>query len=1200
MNYKKYLLFTISIVFFSIVFGGNIYSYVISDIDITDDITNATPSSIAYTVSGTLADTEGIIDYLLPLKISSSLVSDFDFNADVSGTSFTAYFYVDLNAEIPSYDLQYTNRPIIPSETIDTITIEDNNSQGFSDSIEIDAINPIIGTFTITSLGTTSNNYYRGDVNLVASGYSDVDSYLSKYIAYIVTSSNISNYSSSYTKRIQKDTNISPINLGIGTGLVDGNYYVLLDTQDAAGNNGSSQNVIDTNKLLLIDNTKPSITSFNLGTLTDGNTYYVDSNTFIINIVISESGSGIDTLQAATKMVITLPDTTTVVKDYNLTNLGFYHSQTGTWTDSNIYRIAIDVNDLVDNNLSIDFNIIIDTNAPTTPSKPTLTRAVDDNITIASWGASTDSGSGLLEYRVYRSTSTFTSYTNQTLICSVLPTATKSCLDSTDKSMDTTYYYGVAAVDKAGNLSSIDTNSISTGPSLSFEIDDDNTYTNKTNPIFTINTSSDVNAIRFSCNASTFTSWIEITDNTDFNYTQFNITSGNGCSTTNETKTIYIEARSEDSPYTITRKSNTIKYDSIAPDIPSLIVVTNQSTGNIYLSWSDSEDNNSGLSHYRVYYSTTSTVSLTSTNEIAEDNYFSYNPNEDINVYFKITSVDNAGNESSLSSLVVGTSKRFGPSFTIILSPVNDVNGIHYLKSGLVHIRAISDEDLSGVGQIKIKIGTSSYVSVPASTQLREISGDYNITTSGIGVIQISGRNLSSELATDEFDFTSDVNLPIFDFNYSITQSTLYELSISNYSSDIYRVEYLFNDVDQLCLIEKNGLADYNCDFNTVNYSDGNHAVKALVYDNALNITSKEIAIIIDNVNEIIYQREQLIAKINLDIDTINSRLETYSQLLIEVSPEVAEKLEQANKKITDAEALVGVDEIAVNENYTQANNLLTEILAVLPQETIIKTRTITKVYDLNSGIDFSASTYDANVIKDTNSLYSSVSISVDRNFTIVEINAQKYYLVVLEFKNSSSQDQIITFVEEIPKELASTISDLIFSDKVNVLDSDPLINYSITVPANSSKIVRYNKKSPITDFDMLTKFEGINFKYPVVLSGNLTTDKIKFVQSGVQSKFLVTIGIIVLILIVILFLVWFIVSKSKNKIPELGKPSVQSEIYGVLGNSTIEQPDSTNLNKSNESTDSSSESKIVVDDKFQSNYDYILDAVKRSNRDNK
>ncbi|GEM_PF-941960 len=1199
MNYKMYL-FTILFVLLSLNFGGNVSAYIISDLNIIDDITNAVPSSIAYTVSGTLSDTEGIIDYLLPLKISSSIVSNFDFNAIVSGTNFTAYFYIDLNANQASYDVQYPTRPIIPSVTLDTITVQDNNAQSVSDTLQVESINPVIGTFTISSLGTTSNNYYRGDVNLVASNYSDSDSYLSKYIAYIVTLSNLSSYSSSYTKRVQKDTNISPINLAIGTGLVDGNYYVILDTEDAAGNNGAYQAVIDTNNLLLIDNTKPSVSSFNLGTLYDRNTYYVDSNNFLINIVISENGSGIDSLQAATKMVITLPDNTTVTKDYNLTNLGFYHSQSGTWTDSNIYKIALDVNDIVDNNLSIDFNIIIDTNGPTTPTKPILTRAVDDNITISSWGTSTDSGSGLLEYRIYRSTSTFTNYTNQTLICTILPTATKSCLDSTEKSMDTTYYYGVAAVDKAENLSLIDVNSVSTGPSLSFDIDDDNTYTNKATPKFTITTSSDVNALRFSCNASTFSSWIEITDNTDFEYTQFNITSGNGCTTNNETKTIYIEARSEDSPYTITRQSNTIKYDSIAPAIPSLIVANSLTSGVINLNWGDSTDNNSGLSHYKVYYSTSSTVGATSTYEIAEDSSYSYNPNADVNIYFKISSVDNAGNESALSAVVIGTSRRFGPSFSITISPVNDVNEISYVKSGLLHIVATSDEDLSGVGTIKVKIGVGSYSYLVTSTQNRTISGDYNVLTSGIGIIEVTGKNQNNESATDTFDFTADSNIPVFDFNYILQANGGYNLSVSNYSTDIYRVQYLLDGTEELCLKEVSTIVDYDCDFNSMDYTDGTHVLSALVYDSALNVGLKEVSITIDNVNEVLFEREQLVTKINADIDTINSRLEVYAQLLIEVEALISEKLTLANSKIRDAETLIGVDEIASNEAYNQANNLLAEIMLALPTETIIKTKTIHTVYDLNSGINYEASTYDANTIIDTNKLYSAGSITVDRNFTIIEIQSQKYYLILLDFKNSSSQDINITFIEEIPKEFAQTISDLIFSDKVNVLDTDPLVNYSITIPAGGSKIIRYNKKSPVTDFDMVTKFDTITFKSPVILSGNLTVDNIKFTQSGVQNKLLINIAIIVLILIIILFLVWLIVSKSKTKTPELGKPTVQSEIYNVLGNSTVEQPSNSDPVKKSTETTNPNVSNIVTEDKFQSNYDFILDAVKRSNRDNK
>jgi len=1190
---KKNLIFVIVLVLF---FGINVHAYTINTFNIVESITNAENIDTAYTVSGTLTDITGITDSLIPLRISSSEASNFDFNADVSGTNFAGNFYIDLNALTPAYHSTYPKRPIMVSAGIDTITVTDNNGQSKSDTLIVENIKPNIGTITITALGTNNGTFYRGDVNLSASGYTDADSYISKYIAYIVTSSNIASYSSAYTKKVQTDSNASSINLAIGTGLADGNYYVVLDARDAAGNVGATQSVIDTNKVLNIDNTKPSVYSFNLGTLTDKNIYYVDSNTFVINVVISESGSGIDDSPVATKMVITLPDSTTVTKDYNLTNLGFYHSQTGTWSDANVYQVALDVNDLVDNNLSIDFNIRIDSIGPTTPTKPSLTRTVDDNVTISTWGTATDSGSGLYGYNVYRSTSSFTSYTSETLICTVLASATKSCIDSTEKLMDTRYYYGVVAVDKAGNLSAVDANSISTGPSLSFDIDDDNAYTNDSTPKFTITTSSDVNALRFSCNASSFTSWIEISDNSDFEYTQFNITSGYGCTTTNGTKRIYIEARSEDSPYTITRKSETIKYDSIAPSVPSTIVATSLTNGSIKLTWSPSTDNNSGVNYYKIYYSDRSGVTTSSSYLTTEYEQYTFSPNADKNYYFKLSAVDYVNNESTLSTEIIGTAERIGPSFTISVSPVNVDNNINYVKAGTILIDAISDEDLVGTGIIKIKIGTGSYVTILAITTAEKITGDYNVTTSGTGIIEITGRNSNNESATDSFNFVADANVPVVDVNSSDVNG-IYTIIPIELSSDVFRVQYLIDDTDELCLIDSNSV-DFSCDFNSFGYIDGNHVISVLAYDKALNIGRAEITIEFDNVNEVMVERAELLSAINTNLDNINFKLEIYEGLLIPINSDVNTKLNSVYEKITSAKAMVGTNEIYANELYNQANNLLLEIIDILPSQSTIKLKNLVNKYTPELTNELYLLTSDTNLITDTNILYGQGVITVDRNFLVLEINSQKYYSVALEFKNSSANPITITFIEEIPKELATTVKDLIFTDQIEVLVDDPKIMHTLIIPAKGSITLKYNKKNPVTEFDVITKFDQISFKSPVILSGVVSSENLTVDSSLIKNKLLMYVTIFVLVIIVLLILVWILISANKRKQQGIAKPTAKEEIYNSLGKKNLGD-DIAFVNKDvNKGMGDPIESKVGSDDTFQSNYDFILDAVKRSNRD--
>ncbi len=276
----------------------------------------------------------------------------------------------------------------------------------------------------------------------------------------------------------------------------------------------------------------------------------------------------------------------------------------------------------------------------------------------------------------------------------------------------------------------------------------------------------------------------------------------------------------------------------------------------------------------------------------------------------------------------------------------------------------------------------------------------------------------------------------------------------------------------------------------------------------------------------------------------------------------------------------------------------------MLPKQSTIKLKTISSKYDSNSSIDVTLSTNDANTITNTTKLYETAAITVDRNFLIMDVSSQKYYSVSLEFKNSSANPITITFIEEIPKEFASDIRDLIFADKVEVLVTDPVIKHTITIPAKGSTIVRYNKKDPITELDVITKFELINFKSPVILSGEVASNKLIIVSSTIKQKLFTYIGIFVISLLLLLIITWLVVSANKKK-PELGKPTAKDEIYNTLGKgdfeklSKLKDNPSTN-NKINEGMGNPTASKVAVDDKFQSNYDFILDAVKRSNRDKK
>ena len=1190
---KEKIIFILLFVF--LIFGLNqVSAYSINTFEIDQIYGGLNSSSFSVTIE--VDSAVGLSQ--IPLTINSTKqVTDINFSAVLdSGNTFKAFFYLDFVASSSSTEFGW---PKIIVTSPDTVTVKSIDYPSKSDTLIVDGVNPTIGTFTIEALGTNYNNYYSSDVNLNLSGFSDSQTYINNYIVYLVTPSNLETFKTNYVLKKVTDTNSSEINLNLNSTIADGSYYLLIDAVDASSNTGLETTIKSNKVSISLDNTPPTVSNFNLGTLVDNSIYYVSSGNFNITIGFEDLFSGININNPPTSITVKTPDDIILITntDYNSSVNGFYVPISSSYISGDVYKVSFKVSDYVDNNISYDFNVSIDGVGPTTPTAPTLVRSVDNNITISSWGTATDIGSGLKEYRVYRSTSDFTSYSNQSLICTVSSEETKTCVDTSSKSDNTQYYYGVVAADKSNNLSQVVTSNIKTGPKLEINIDVSEDYTNNPTPDIDLTLGSDVNLVRFSCNGSSFTSWIEV-NKTTFTYSEFNIISGNGCTSTSELKEIFVEAKSEDSPYTITRKSDSVKYDGTPPTTPTNVTVSPLQKGGLKLNWSESDDTYSGVKGYRVYYSTTPGVTTENQYYYASQNNYSFNPNKNQTYYIKILAIDNAENQSTLSSEVSGDTKRFGPTFIFSLNPSNLIDGINYVGLGLVYFKVASDEALSKTPVVKIKLNSSSQETISPTYSNLITSFEYNFINDGNVEIEITGINNAGESSTDTLNLVVDASPPTFELDYNIFNETIIKFNLKNYSPDLYKVQYLLNEITEICVIEDSN-NDFSCDLDTNSYDDGDYNISVIGYDYALNNSSIEINFNIDNVNELEVERNNLISQVNLNVDLISSSIKLYESLLININESVSEKLVTAKAKITSAQGLIDENNLSASiDLYNEANNLLLEIISLLPKQSIIKNKSFTYFFDANKSINISTYTSDLNVIKDTNNLYYENALIVDRNFIVQEIDSVKYFSVSLEFKNPSNKDITITFIEDVPKEFANKVSDLIFSEDVNVLDPDPVVYTNITIPKNSSYTFRYNKKSVATDFDVLTKYDQISFKSPTILSGKVTEDKIIFKKSTkFDSKIFGIIGIVLILIIIILIVIWQILKSKRNKERSLETiANSKTEINSYLG-----KPGDSLGSKSSLEDDSSApeKSKISKENAFQSNYDYIIDAVKRNKKNN-
>jgi hypothetical protein len=1201
-NYK--ILSLVLILFVCIININQIYSdYVITSIDIEEDYINNTGQ--AYSISGTL-ESETTDNVTLNI-VSQADPDGLDFNVIKNGTNITATFYTTTDASHIS-----NTWPWIQVDSEDQITV---SGQEENDKVIYDSIAPHNGSINtiLANTGVKYNNFYSKDFNINYTLGSDDESYIDNYNFYIVDVDDVENYSSNSEYSTTTDNNTSTqINIDpLAQNISDGNYYILIEARDIAGNKSNSEDVLSTKKQIYIDNTSPDYVIPDIGYF-DENIIYVSENTFDLDLEVNDI-SDINSLNSFLK-IFDPDDVQLSNSEYN--NGYFSFSPEFTYQNNDVFKFYLDAYDNVDNLLEFDFNIFFDLNSPTTPTQadPFLEIDADKNVTIT-WQASSDGESGVKCYEVYRSKSSFDNVSNATKIHTTSDSSTLSFIDTDDKDQGERYYYGVLALDYAGNKSDAVIDSIHSGPEVDLEIEDDEEYTNLTSPKMYIEFSSDVNEIRFSCNNSSWSSWIEV-DGDHETYSNFNITSGNGCNSDNEKKTIYVQARSEDDyPNKTSKSSDDIKYDSHAPEVPSNLQIEEKEDGSIDLTWNECDDNNSDV-EYKVYFSLVEgDVDYDSNFVLVYDEYYNYSPNKDQLVYFKVSAIDEAGNESSLSSEVSGNTQRFGPTFDLSIIPSNKYNGIWYVGYGLKNIKIESDEELTSEPTIKLYID-SSYNNLPVRFDgSKTTTTDFNFLESGEGEIVVTGTNKELQNARDNFYFIVDSNIPVFDLNYTITDSN-YLFYLENYSEDIYKVQYLLDNKDEICLrqIDQNTeVVDFNCLFDTTTVDDGNYTIHIIAYDYALNTKKEIFNILIDNVNEIEVEATNLKENVDTLLEDVINTLNKLDQLLITVDSNYLQEVNLLKEKKTLAEEKYNSSNyLKAKEIYNEINNSLLDIKSKLPKESIIKNKSSNIVYDVNYSVNLYDLTTDSNAITKTQSLYESSAISIDRNFLVQEINSKKYFSTILNINNNSNEEKTITIVEKIPKSFAENIKDLVFNKEVEVLVEDPIIKYTLTIPANSTETLRYNRLSNITDVDVVTIFNSITFSDPIVLSGEVNTSNINY-DKPINYKLLIIIVSVMLILIIVMLVVGFVIKKKQAQEDQLGDIKTKQVMNQYLGKNSTNKKDikehmslqnkdhkddedeDKENNKDKEGKKISKEEQDKKDqDKFKEDYAFIMNAIKK------
>lgn len=444
-------------------------------------------------------------------------------------------------------------------------------------------------------------------------------------------------------------------------------YEYSVSAVDAAGNESARSQVLSATTLIPVDSTAPTTPSALRATSITSNTASLAWNAASDNVVVTgyrlyKNGSS-------------TPLHTTTALSFTDTSLSPEQS----------YQYRISAFDAAGNESPLSAALIVltpaaaDTSAPTTPTNLRSTSVTHEQINLA-WNAASDNV-GVTGYRLYKDGSNV-----------AFATTTATSYSDTGLTAEQSYLYRVSAVDAAGNVSShssLLTVSTTAAP-------DTSAPTTPTSLRSTTVTHEQINLM-----------WNAASDNVGVaGYRLYKNGSSTAFATTTtpgyndidleadqsyQYRVSAVDAAGNESALSNSLLVNTLSApDTSAPTTPTNLHSTTVSSDQIDLVWNVASDN-IGVTAYRLYRNGSSTPLATTATPGYSDTGLAANQS----YQYRVSAIDEAGNESSLSSAITVT--------TDIVSVPQTVN-----LSWQSPTRNTDNSCLSGIDGYRLSYGTSS------------------------------------------------------------------------------------------------------------------------------------------------------------------------------------------------------------------------------------------------------------------------------------------------------------------------------------------------------------------------------------------------------------------------------------------------------------------------------------------------------------
>ncbi|MFA5764016.1 MAG: fibronectin type III domain-containing protein [archaeon] len=608
-------------------------------------------------------------------------------------------------------------------------------------------------------------------------------------------------------------------------------------------------------------------------------------------------------------------------------------------------------------------------------------------------------------------------------------------------------------------------------------------WTNNITPAITINkTESNPNKLYFSCsNDFSGVTGIDLNETSIYN---LNITTGKACTATDGNKPFFVKISDK-----LDRNSTVIEsyvlLDTTKPTNPAnLTAVATNESGKVKLKWdapiADCSGSTlcSGNKEYKIYYQKGSDAWQNITPGGTAIEYTFTGLTNGTQYSFKVTMLDNAGNESTESNTYNATPQETTCSCNLKIN--NSTETLYTKNNAELQIQCDFDEDVTNP-EIKYKYERESLYSLYKRTGTYASVDEYftinsaDFDNSDYLMIYCYGNGESiTERKVYIDNELPEITWGSFDNNFAGTKEVSVDVTDNK---NVNLVEFEINNVKHGT--SKNG-NKYYFNLKTTEYTNGNYTLKATAQDKAGNIKTISKTITISN----ILSADQTALKAITDAKAAKLEVEDLIKYFNDKGIAFNQDLLQ-EKEQTDALLLEAENQTSTTIKTTKANEANTTYKSILNKANISDTKQEAKY-------EFSVETltdklYALGLTQEQVERASALMLSsnVERKLSIIKVGDQ--YNAQIEITLTiDGNEETYKIVEVIPKEFIKSAAMIYSNLDFTIIEDDPVIEFS--VPRGTSKIyysvsVDENTANALIDSNVITNFASP----PIIISSNET-----------------------------------------------------------------------------------------------------------------